>query len=64
MADDLPLLYWDACIFYEHLNEELVAPLKRQAVDDCLGDNKQKRNRICTSVITHLEVIPKKLAKE
>jgi predicted nucleic acid-binding protein len=64
MADDLPLLYWDACIFYEHLNEEPVSPLRRQAIDECLSENKEKRNKICTSVITHLEVIPKKLDKD
>jgi predicted nucleic acid-binding protein len=64
MADDLALLYWDACIFYEHLREEQTEPRKRQAIDDCLEQNKQKRNRICTSVITHLEVIPKKLDKK
>lgn len=63
MADDIPLIYWDACIFYEHLNEEQTEPRKRQAVDDCLEQNKQKRNRICTSVITHTEVLPKKLDK-
>jgi hypothetical protein len=61
MADDLVLFYWDACIFYEHLKEEQSAPRKRQAIDDCLTENKQKRNRICTSVITHIEVIPRKI---
>lgn len=64
MADDLALFYWDACIFYEHLNEEQKEPLKRQAIDDCLAENKQKRNRICTSVVTHIEVIPAKLDPE
>lgn len=63
MADDLALIYWDACIFYEHLKGEQTEPRKRQAIDECLEQNKQKRNRICTSVITHIEVIPKKLDK-
>lgn len=61
MADALRLLYWDACIFYEHLNDEQQAALKKQAIEDILSENKDKRNRICTSAITHLEVIPKKL---
>ena len=60
---DIFLYYWDACIFLEHLNEETQEPRKSQAIIDCLNENKQKRNRICTSAITHLEVLPKKLEK-
>jgi predicted nucleic acid-binding protein len=61
MADALNIYYWDACIFYEHLTDEPVERLKKQAIDLLLKENKEKRNRICTSVITHTEVIPKKL---
>jgi predicted nucleic acid-binding protein len=63
MVETIDIFYWDACIFYEHLNEEQVDQRKRQAIDDLLRENKEKRNRICTSVITHIEVIPKKLEK-
>jgi predicted nucleic acid-binding protein len=61
MADGLNLYYWDANLFYEHLKEEPVPPLMRQGVLDLLAENKEKRNRICTSTITHLEVLPRKL---
>lgn len=61
MAEELDLIYWDACIFYEHLKDEQSDAWKRQAVADCLQANKEKQNRLCTSVITHIEVVPAKL---
>lgn len=61
MADDLDLIYWDSCIFYEHLKQEQQDQWKRQAVDECLLANKQRLNRLCTSTITHIEVMPSKL---
>ena len=61
MADDLDLIYWDACIFYEHLKQEQTDQWKLQAVDECLLANKERLNRICTSAVTHMEVIPAKL---
>lgn len=64
MSDALEILYWDACIFYEHCRDEPVDLLRKQAIDDCLADNKNKRNRICTSTITHIEVIPAKLGAD
>lgn len=66
MSDELNLYHWDACIFYEYVKDEPTDPLKKQAIKELLAENKQKRNRICTSVITHIEVLPKKLppAKE
>ncbi|HVI32060.1 type II toxin-antitoxin system VapC family toxin [Phenylobacterium sp.] len=57
----LDLYYWDACIFYEYLMEDQPDAHKAQAVTDILDENKQRRNRICTSVITHSEVVPKKI---
>jgi hypothetical protein len=64
MADALKLFYWDACIFYEYLNEEQSDKFKKQKIDDLIAENKDKRNRICTSVVTHLEIIPKKLLED
>jgi predicted nucleic acid-binding protein len=61
MADDLNLYHWDACLFYEYVKDEPAEPLQKQAVRELLSNNKQKRNRICTSAITHIEVLPKKL---
>lgn len=61
MADDLDLLYWDACVLYEFCADEQADALKKQAISDLLDENKEKRNRICTSVISHTEVLPKKL---
>jgi hypothetical protein len=61
MATDLPLFGWDACLFYEHLNDEQQDPHLKQGLDDLLDQNAKRENKICTSVITHLEVIPKKL---
>ena len=60
-AGDIDLYYLDACIFYEHLNGEPVPPLKKQAIDNLFRENRDKRNRICTSAVSHLEVLPKKL---
>lgn len=62
--DALDLFYWDSCLFYEHLKGEAVSIDKKIAVGEILLDNKDKRNRICTSVITHAEILPKKLGPE
>lgn len=64
MSDPLDVFYWDACIFYEHLNDEPASSHRKLAVKELLLDNKDKRNRICTSVFTHLEIVPKKLHPE
>jgi predicted nucleic acid-binding protein len=56
-----PKYYWDACMFYEVLGDEPVRPEKKAAVDFILAKNKNLENIIITSVISHLEVIPKKL---
>lgn len=61
MAAPLDIYYWDSCIFYEHLRDEPVSGSKKIAIGELLIDNEQKRNRICTSVFTHLEVLPKKI---
>ncbi|GJE70170.1 hypothetical protein CHKEEEPN_1704 [Methylorubrum podarium] len=53
--------YWDACMFYEWLGAEPVSPTKKEAVADLLEENQKRSNVIVTSVITHLEVLPKKL---
>jgi len=60
MAEE-PIFYWDACIFLEHLREEPVSPQKAEAIRTILQDNKDHKNRIITSAITHVEVLPKKL---
>lgn len=54
--------YWDACMFYEVLGDEPVSAQKRAGVQDVLTDNKADKNVIFTSIITHLEVLPRKLA--
>lgn len=64
MSEGLDLFYWDACIFYEWLKDEPVARLKKQKIQEILRENTEKRNRICTSVITHLEVLPQKLGRD
>lgn len=53
--------YWDACIFYEWLGKESVSATKKEAIDEILAANEKKENLITTSVITHLEVLPRKL---
>jgi hypothetical protein len=60
----IDVFYWDACLFYEHLKGEPVTLDKKVAVQEILLENKQRRNRICTSVITHSEILPKKLGEE
>lgn len=62
--DALALYYWDACLFYEHLKGENVSVDRKIAVGEILIDNRDRRNRICTSVITHAEILPKKLGPE
>lgn len=56
--------YWDACIFYECVGKEAVAPEKKDAIDEILAENEKKANLIVTSVITHLEVLPRKLGEK
>lgn len=61
MTGELDVIYWDACIFYEYLKDEQADMWKRQAIDECLAKNKERLNRLCTSVVTHVEVVPRKL---
>lgn len=61
---DKPTYYWDACIFYEWLGQEMVEPLKKDAITDLLAENGKGENLIVTSVITHLEVLPRKLGEK
>lgn len=63
MASPLNLFYWDACIFYEYCRGDQPDRAKSQAIGDMLAENKDHRNRICTSVFTHAEIIPKKLGE-
>lgn len=62
MAGGLDLFYWDTNLFYEKLKDERAGTLERQRLDELLDENKDQRNRICTSVITHSEVLPQRLA--
>jgi hypothetical protein len=61
MADKVPTYYWDACLFYEWLNEEPTTPFRRRAMQRLLADNVGNKNVIVTSTITHIEVLPEKL---
>lgn len=61
MPDPLPLFYWDTNIFFEYLKGEPAPELQRQAITDLLEENKRKQNKICTSSMTHVEVVPRKL---
>lgn len=56
-----PTYYWDACIFYEWLGKEPVSATKKDGIKELLDANEEKENLIVTSVITHLEVLPRKL---
>ncbi len=53
--------YWDACLFYEVLGDEPVTLEKKAAIEEILTVNKDGQSLILTSIVTHLEVIPKKL---
>jgi predicted nucleic acid-binding protein len=64
VATPLSVFYWDACIFYEYCRDDQPDVAKSQAITELLSDNRDKRNRICTSVFTHAEVIPNKLGEE
>lgn len=59
-----PVYYWDACIFYEWLGKEPVTASKRDGVQEILAANEKKENLVVTSVITHLEVLPRKLGEK
>jgi predicted nucleic acid-binding protein len=59
-----PVYYWDACIFYEWLGQEAVDSAKKDAIQDILEENEKKENLIITSVISHLEVLPRKLGEK
>ncbi len=61
MADRIPVYYWDTCIFLEHLKEEDVEPSKKRAILQLLEDNRDKKNRIITSTLTHAEALPRKI---
>lgn len=56
--------YWDSCLFYEWLGEEDVTPQKRVGLQDILDANEREENLIVTSVIAHLEVLPRKLSEK
>lgn len=62
MADELNTYYWDACIFYEYLKGDQKSPARKAAIDAILKENKGKGNRIFTSSITHVEVLPNKIS--
>jgi predicted nucleic acid-binding protein len=64
MTDEIDLYYWDACLFYEWLKGTQTDAARRQAIQECLEDNKVRRNRIFTSAITHVEVLPKKVTTQ
>ena len=60
MANE-PVYYWDACIFLEHFRGEAPSPSKVRGIKNLLEENARRENRIITSTITHIEVLPKKL---
>lgn len=51
-------------MFYEVLGNEPVSLEKKTASDEILAANERQENHIITSVITHLEVLPKKLGEK
>lgn len=62
MSDEIiPSYYWDACIYMEYLRGESAPEEQKQAIVRLLKENKDKKNRIFTSAVTHMEVLPKKL---
>lgn len=48
-------------MFYEVLGDEPVGPQKKSAVNKILEENKDQKNVIFTSIIAHVEILPKKL---
>ena len=56
--------YWDACIFYEWLGKEAVSASKKDGIQEILDANEKGENIIVTSVITHLEVLPRKIGEK
>jgi len=58
---DKPVFYWDACMFFEWLCDEPVPPACQAEVERILQENKEKKNIIITSAITHIECVPQKL---
>jgi hypothetical protein len=61
VADRLPVFYWDTCILMERVKGEVIPPRQQRAIQQILDDNKGKKNRIVTSVLTHAEAIPRKI---
>lgn len=64
MSDALDLNYWDACIFYEHLKDEPVDAVKKQAIEKLLTDNEAKRNKTSKTSSRRENWIPKLLCKK
>ena len=61
MTQSSPVYYWDACLFYEWLGQEKTTQNRRARLKELLTENAEGKNRIVTSVITHIEVLPRKL---
>lgn len=62
MPEPVKLYYWDACMFYEVLSDKNVKSEHRAAVDEILGRNRKRENIIVTSIVTHVEVLPRKIS--
>lgn len=61
MADRIPVYYWDTCILLERVKGKKIPLSQHRAIQQFLDDNKNEKNRIVTSVLTHAEAIPRKI---
>ncbi|MCH9853712.1 MAG: PIN domain-containing protein [Alphaproteobacteria bacterium] len=56
------IYYWDSCMFYEWLCDEQKPEEEHAGIKKIILENQKQQNRIITSAITHLEVLPSKLS--
>lgn len=64
MAGIKPVYYWDICIFYAWLKNEIREPGEMEAVRILLEDNLKNQNVIATSSIIHAELLEGKIPAE
>jgi predicted nucleic acid-binding protein len=61
MAGASPLYYWDTCLFLAWLNDEQRKTGEMDGVREIVARHKRREVRLCTSVITSVEVLESKI---